>query len=171
MSRNAKELRSAMSGNQNPGDMHGELKEVYEVLGKAESALISAKNSIAVVKGKIGMLHLKMDPEGELRREVREKIFLEELMKVLTEIDGVDDMERNGENGPTIVLAYGYDVGDVVIVKGVVVHRDETKCTSHPIGEVVGFTPGKILVEVKLSDGESEIIIVGVGKIQKVGVS
>jgi len=159
-----------MSGNQNSEDMHGKLKEMYEVLDKADDALSSAKNNIAMVKGKIGMLHLKMDPEGELRREVREKIYLEELMKV-TEIDGIDVMEKNGENGPTIVSAYGYDVGDIVIIKGVVVHRDETKCTSHPLGEVVGFTPGKILVEVKLSDGESEIIIVGVGKIQKIGVS
>lgn len=166
--RNGIKFPSVTKENQSQVDMYGELKEMYEILGKAEAALLTPNNSIAVVKGEIGMLHLKMDPKGELRREVREKIYLEELLKV-TEIDGVDVMERNGENGPTIISAYEYDVGDVVIVKGVVVHRAVTKCTTHPIGEVVGFTPGKILVEVELSGGESEIIIVGVKKIQKVG--
>jgi len=148
-------------------DMHGELKLMYELLEKAEKAISVATGSISVLKGKIGMLHLKMDPEGELREQIKTKIYMEEILRV-TEIDGVDVMEQNGENGATIVSAYGHDVGDAVIVKGVVVHKDGVNCTTHPVGEVVGFTPGKILVEVELSDGDSEIIILSADKVGKI---
>jgi len=148
-------------------DMHGELKLMYELLEKAEKAISVATGSINVLKSKVGMLHLRMDPEGELREQIKNKIYMEEVLKV-TEIDGVDVMEQNGENGATIVSAYGHDLGDAVIVKGVVLHKDGVTCTTHPVGEVVGFTPGKILVEVELSDGDSEIIILSANKVGRI---
>jgi len=154
-----------------PGGIDGDLRELYEILGRAEDAVHAANNNIAVLKGKIGLMRMKLNFEGGgPRRGNHEKTFLEELLNV-SEINGVDVMERNGENGPTIVSAYGYDVGDIVAVKGVVVHEDGVMCTTHPIGEVVGFTPGKVSVEVELNNGESEIIIMGAEKIEKISTA
>jgi len=150
------------------GGTEGDLKELYTILDRVQDALHTANNNIAVLKGKIGLMRMKLNVEGGgPRRGNHEKTFLEELLNV-SEINGVDVMERNGENGPTIVSAYGYDVGDIVAVKGVVVHEDGVMCTTHPIGEVVGFTPGKVLVEVELNNGESEIIIMDAEKIEKI---
>jgi len=135
------------------------------ILEKTEEALTAANNNVARLKGKLGFLHQRMDPEG-FRREIRFSVMMEEVLKV-SELDGIDLVPK-GEQGASITAAYGYESGDAVVVKGLVLHKNGVHCTSYPLGEIVGFTPGKLLVELELSDESSEAMILGAEKIGKV---
>jgi len=152
-----------MSDGTRPAKLDGVLQEMHMILEKTEEALTAANNNVAWLKGKLGSLHQRMDPEG-FRREIRFSVMMEEVLKVL---DGIDLVPK-GEQGASITAAYGYESGDAVVVKGLVLHKNGVHCTSYPLGEIVGFTPGKLLVEVELSDESSEVMILGAEKIGKV---
>jgi len=154
-----------MSTGTRSSKLDGVLQEMHMILEKTEEALTAANNNVAWLKGKLGFLHQSMDPEG-FRQEMRFSLMMEEVLKV-SELDGIDLVPK-GEQGASITAAYGYESGDDVVVKGLVLHKNGIHCTSYPLGEIVGFTPGKILVEVELSDGNSEVMILGAEKIGKV---
>jgi len=89
---------------------------------------------VAWLKGKLGFLHQRMDPDG-FRQELQHTVHMEEVLRV-SELHGID-LVHKGERGATITAAYGYKSSDSVVVKGLVLHKNCLHCTSHPIGEVV----------------------------------
>ena len=151
--------------NREAQELHEALREMHMIVEKTEEALTAANNNVAWLKGKLGFMRQRMDPEG-FRRELQHSVRIGDVLRV-SELDGIDLVQR-GERGATITAAYGYESGDAVVVKGLVLHKNCLHCTSHPLGEIVGFTPGKLLVEVELSDGDSEVMILGVENIGKV---